>query len=197
MVLHLKITKSFGCPILILARYGGVGFRHCKTIWQMFWWKLNYTLVVGISSVEIKTTLIDIDFPSELYFVWTGLKLLILSFFRLSQWSPPDLSHSRSWHQSPHQLQCAQSSGPQKVYWWFARINCWSPRDGEVSDRMWAKMSFLCGYLALFNTIWLIHLDANIICEHLDQFQLCIHRSAATLILVTSYIHIHHSPYRH
>lgn len=67
--------------------------------------------------------------------------MLFSSFFRLSQWRSPDFSHSWSWYQSPHQLQCTQSSGPQKVHWWFARIYCRSPRDGEVPDRMWVNCS--------------------------------------------------------
>lgn len=58
---------------------------------------------------------------------------------RLPQRGPSDLSHSWSRHKSPYQLQCPQSSGPQKVHGWFARIYRWSPRDGEVQDRMWAN----------------------------------------------------------
>lgn len=91
-------------------------------------WQINRFSGVSFLSSEANTSLFHLNKP---------VKVVRWSLCRLSQWSSPDFRHSWSRHQSPHQLQCTQSSGPQKVYWRFARIYRWSPGDGKVQDRVW------------------------------------------------------------
>lgn len=66
-----------------------------------------------------------------------------MSLHRLSKWSSADLRHSWSGHQSSHQFQRTQSSGPQEVHRWLAGVYRWSPGDGKVQDRVWVVAGHL------------------------------------------------------